>query len=114
VKSTIEEEEDRSKHLVIPGVAENDQERIGTKVVTLLSELGEKPRVSASRILIGRRRADTVGDHIRPVRVTFAAVQQVLTKARLLNVRNKLYIPMNKTIQIFNVNIDIDYLNIGE
>ena len=84
VKSAIEEE-DRSENLVIFCLEESDQERIDTKVATLLSELGEKPRVSASKI--GRRRIDTMGDHVRPVRVTLAsstAVHQVLTKARQL------------------------------
>ena len=84
VKSAIEEE-DRSKNLVIFCLEESDQERIDTKVATLFSELGEKPRVSASRI--GRKRIDTMGDHVRPVRVTLAsstAVHQVLTKARQL------------------------------
>ena len=59
VTSAIEED-DRGRNLVIFSLDESDQERIDTKVATILFKLGEKSRISASRI--GRKRSDTVGD----------------------------------------------------
>ena len=82
VKSAIEED-DQSKNLVVFGLDESDKEQIDSKVAELLSELGEKPRVSASRI--GTKR--TGNSRRRPVKVTLASstvVRQILAKSKQL------------------------------
>ena len=84
VVMTAIEEEDRSKNLLVFGLAEEDGEEIEEKISGILAELGEKPRVAVNRI--GRKTpgATTV---CRPVKVTLAsctAARQILMKARNL------------------------------
>ena len=89
VKSAIEEE-DRSKNLVVFGLDESDTEQIDSQVRDLFFQLGEKPRVSASRI--GTRKTDTTRNHSRPVKVSLAsstAVRQILAKSRQLKLLDK-------------------------
>ena len=50
VKSALEEE-DRSKNLVVFGLVEDEKEQLESVVGELLSDLGEKPRVSAIYIV---------------------------------------------------------------
>ena len=61
VKNAIEED-DRSKNLIVFGLDESEDERIDSKVSALLLEIGEKPRVSASRI--GVKRTQTESNHV--------------------------------------------------
>ena len=89
VKNAIEED-DRSKNLIFFGLDESEDERIDSKVSALLSEIGEKPRVSASRI--GVKKTDIVSHHVRPVKVTLTsstAARQILAKARRLKLLEK-------------------------
>ena len=79
------EQEDRSKNLMVFGLAEEDGEQIEDKVAGLFAELGEKPRVAVSRMGHKKPGATTV---CRPVKVTLAsstAAHQILSKARNLN-----------------------------
>ena len=61
MKNAIEED-DRSKNLIVFGLDESEDERIDSKVSALLLEIGEKPRISASRI--GAKKTDTVSHHM--------------------------------------------------
>ena len=88
VRSAIEDE-DRSKNLIIFGLTEQDGEKLDSKVIDMLSDLNEKPRVSTSRI--GLKRNDKPADNsgCRPVKVKLASstiAHQILQKAR--NLRN--------------------------
>ena len=83
VKSAIQED-DRSKNLIIFGLAESEKEQIDTKVADLFAELGESTKISASRI--GAKPSGTVS-RCRPVKCTLASsnvVHQMLLKARQL------------------------------
>ena len=90
VKNAIEED-DRSRNLIVFGLDESeDHERIDSKISALLLEIGEKPRVSASRI--GVKKTDTVSHHVRPVKVTLTsstAARQILAKSRQLKLLEK-------------------------
>ena len=80
VKDVIKEE-DRSKSLMVFGLAEEEGEQLDDKISSVFLELGEKPRVAAVRL--GKR--PEAGS--RPVKVTLAsstAVQQIMSKARHL------------------------------
>ena len=82
VKDVIKDE-DRSKNLMVFGLADEDGEQLDGKLSSVFMELGEKPRVEAVRI--GRR--SEAGTGCRPVKVTLAsstAVQQIMSKARTL------------------------------
>ena len=92
VKDVIKNE-DRSKNLMVFGLAEEDGEQLDGKLSSVFMELGEKPRVEAVRI--GRRpEAGTACRSVKvtlvkvtPVKVTLAsstAVQQIMSKARTL------------------------------
>ena len=87
VRSAIEDE-DRSKNLIIFGLTEQDGEKLDSKVIDMLSDLNEKPRVSTSRI--GVKRDDKPDDPAcRPVKVKLlnsTIAHQILQKAR--NLRN--------------------------
>ena len=87
VRSAIEDE-DRSKNLIIFGLTEQDGEKLDSKVIDMLSDLNEKPRVSTSRI--GVKRDDKPDDSAcRPVKVKLlnsTIAHQILQKAR--NLRN--------------------------
>ena len=50
---TVVEEEDRSRSLMIFGLPENkgeDEDQLNAKVNELLQEVGEKPKIDATRI----------------------------------------------------------------
>ena len=84
VRSAIEAE-DRSKNLIIFGLTEQDEEKLDSKVINMLSELNEKPRVSTSRIGVKRNNkpADDLG--CRPVTVKLASstiAHQIPQKAK--------------------------------
>ncbi len=77
------EDEDRSKNIMVFGLAEDDGEQLDDKVSNVFMSLGEKPRSAAVRV--GRRSEEGTG--CRPVKVVLAsstAVRQLLLKARLL------------------------------
>ena len=85
MKNVIEEEK-RSKNLIVFGLDESKDERIDGKVSALFLQIGEKPRVSVSRI--GMKKTDTVCNHVRPVKVALTnstATRQILTKSLQLN-----------------------------
>ena len=82
------QEDDRSKNLIVFGLAETDKEQIDDKVADLFGELGEKTRLSASRI--GATRSDTT--HCRPIKCTLTSstvVRQILSKSRQLKLMDK-------------------------
>lgn len=75
---------DRSKNLLVFGLAEKDGEQLDEMISDVFMELGEKPRVAAIRL---GRKGPGVGTSCRPVKVTLAsstAVRQILTKTRNL------------------------------
>ncbi len=81
VKSAIKEE-DRSRNVLVFGLAEEEGEKIEDKISDLFSELGEKPRVAASRLGKTGPRSSTPNKP-RPVKVSLSsttAVQQILSK----------------------------------
>ena len=83
VRSAIRED-DRSKNVMIFGLAETENEQISNKVADLLNELGENTRVSASRV--GVKKSGSTPGH-RPVKCTLTsttAVHQILLKSRQL------------------------------
>ena len=77
---------DRSRNLMLFGLKEEKGELLCEKVGQVLLELGEKPKIEASRIgLIKPKDKKQVAD--RPVKVTLTSstiVQQILTRARHL------------------------------
>ena len=82
VKSAIKEE-DRSRNVIVFGLREEASEQVENQVSELFSELGEKPRIQASRI--GKESTDSTS--IRPVKVVLpnsTAAHQVLQKAKFL------------------------------
>ena len=81
VKSALVED-DRSKNLMVFGLKEEETEILDDKVTELFSQLGEKPRVAASRV--GLPRTD---GHSRPVKVSVSSptiAQQILLKCKRL------------------------------
>jgi len=88
VKDVIKDE-DRSKNLMVFGLTEEDGEQLNEKICDVFVEIGEKPQLVAVRI--GRRQEGGTG--CRPVKVTLTsstAVQQILTRARLLKQQERL------------------------
>lgn len=85
VKEVIAEE-DRSKNLMVFGLAEEAGEKLDGadgKISAMFQELDEKPRCSAVRV----GKAPTTSASCRPVKVTLTsstAVRQLLMKAKLL------------------------------
>ena len=78
----VVEEEDRSRNIMVFGLAEEEDEVLSDKVSDVLQTIGEKPRVEACRV--GKKYADGAA---RPVKVTLSSsvsVNQVLAKARNL------------------------------
>ncbi len=77
-------EEDRSKNLIIFGLAEKEGGCIDQDVSELFLELGEKPRVQAvNRLGVRRKESVEAGSNCRPVKVTLASatsVSQILTR----------------------------------
>ena len=84
--------EDRSKNLLVFGLAENEKENLDQAVSELFSELEEKPRVQAVNRLGGKGAGEIRSDCCRPVKVTLASatsVSQILTKTgRLKQTQN--------------------------
>ena len=75
-------EEDRSKNLLVFGLAEKDGENVEQVVSDLFLELGDKPRVQAVNRL-GGTGAEKARTDCRPVKVTLASatsVSQILTR----------------------------------
>ena len=85
VKSALKEE-DRSRNLVVFGLVEEEKELLENVVGELLSDLGEKPRVSASRI--GVKSNESLTKSVcRPVKLTLSnssVAHQILLKAKTL------------------------------
>ena len=83
--------EDRSKNLMVFGLAEEDGEQLDEKISNVFLEIGEKPQLAAVRLR--RRSEEKNGTLCRPVKVTLSsstAVQQILSRARLLKQTEKL------------------------
>ena len=83
VKTAIQED-DRSKNVMIFGLAETENEQISSRVADLFGKLGENTRVSASRV--GVKKSGSAPS-FRPVKCTLTsstAVHQVLLKSRNL------------------------------
>ena len=83
VLKDVIKDEDRSKNLMVFGLAEEEGEQLDDKVSRVFMELGEKPRVAAVRV----GKLPETGTGSRPVKVTLAsstAVQQIMFKARHL------------------------------
>lgn len=84
---TVVEEEDRSRSVMVFGLQDEEAEDLRKKVCDVFMEIGEQPRVEASRL--GKL---TSGGKARPVKVSFSssnAVNQVLNKARTLKQSQK-------------------------
>ncbi len=82
-------EEDRTKNLMIFGLAEEDREQLDEKISNVFVEIGVKPQLTAVRV--GRRPDDS--SRCRPVKVTLSsstAVQQILLRARFLKQKEHL------------------------
>jgi len=89
VVKDVMKDEDRSKNVIVFGLAEEDGEQLNEKVGNVFVEIGEKPPLAAVRI--GRR--PETGTVCRPVKVTLTsstAVQQILTRARFLKQQERL------------------------
>ena len=99
VKDVIREE-DRSKNLMVFGLAEEDGEHLDSKVNDVLAEIGEKIPLAAVRI---GKRSGTTDSTCRPVKITLSsgtAVEQILRKTSLLKQINRLksvYISPDRT-----------------
>ena len=78
VKSAVEEE-DRTKNLMMFGVVEEKEEELEKKILEVLEQVDEKPRVAeCSRI------GNTKKGEVRPIKVTIYsadAVHRILSKA---------------------------------
>ena len=84
VVKRVVEEEDRSRNLVIFGLAEAEGEKITERVGEVFEALGVKPRVEACRI--GKKKSSSE-KACRPVKVTVSSslmVVQILSNARKL------------------------------
>ncbi len=74
-------EEDRSRNLLVFGLAEQQEENVEQRVSEIFLELGEKPRVMAANRL-GGMNSDKRSKDCRPVKVTLASAtsaHQILT-----------------------------------
>ena len=85
VKSVVEEEEDRSRNILIFGLPEEEEEGLETRISEVFEEVGLKPKLEAQRI--GKKKSASL---VRQVKVSVSSsliVQQILGKyAR--NLRN--------------------------
>lgn len=82
VVKEVVEEEDRSRNIMVFGLAEETDEQLGDKVSDVLQTIGEKPRIEVCRV--GNRDVTKPG---RTVKVTLSSsviVNQILSKARNL------------------------------
>ena len=85
VVKTVVEEEDRSRSLMIFGLAESGKENLNDKVTAVLQDIGEKPRFEACRLGAPGSSDDT--EKVRPVKVTVSSsliASQILSKSRKL------------------------------
>ena len=84
VVKNVVEEEDRSRSLIVFGLPEEADEQLCEKLGEVFQQIGEKPRVEASRL--GKKSSGNLGK-VRPVKVTLSSsttVNQILVKARNL------------------------------
>ena len=84
---TVVEEEDRSRSVLVFGLEDEGAEDLQKKIGDVFLEIGEQPRVEASRL--GKV---VTGGKARPVKVCFSsssAASHVLTKARALKQSQK-------------------------
>jgi hypothetical protein len=78
-------DEDRSKNLIVYGLAETKEENLEEKVSEVLQHLGEKPRI-VNCCRMGKDVADG-GPAVKPIKFTLAGtdlVRQILSKTRRL------------------------------
>ena len=90
VVRTVVEEEDRSKNLIVFGLAEEQNENLEIVVSEVLQQLDEKPKIEVTRL----GQAVKTGDcrNVRPVKVTFInslIVRKVLNKSKDLKGTDK-------------------------
>ena len=84
LKKVVQEaviDDDRSKNVVVFGLAEEDSENLDGKIVSLFEEIEEKPSFEAVRV------GKVSEDQIRPVKVSLRnceTVRQLLLKAKEL------------------------------
>ncbi len=84
LKKTVQEavaDEDRSKNIVVFGIAEETGEDLDCKITAVLTEITEKPSFEATRV---GKKSD---DKIRPIKVSLRSsdnVHQILVKAKQL------------------------------
>ena len=84
---TVVEEEDRSRSLMVFGLAESSKENLSTKISAVLQDIGEKPRFEACRV--GKSTSGDDKKKARPVKVTVSSSMiacHILSKSR--NLRN--------------------------
>lgn len=82
VKTVVQEEEDRSRNVMIFNLPDQENEDINSVVAGVFEAIGEKPRVKACRL--GKRKSNK---SMRTVKVTVAnstVVSQILSNARNL------------------------------
>ena len=82
---SVAEAEDRSKNLIVYGLAEQKNENLESKVLQVLEHLDEKPRI-VSCCRLGKDTADG-GPAVKPVKFVLAGtdhVRQILSKTRRL------------------------------
>ena len=82
---TVVEEEDRSRSLMVFGLAEESDAQLCNQISEVFDEIGEKPRIEASRL--GKLGSCKPGK-VRPVKVILsnsATVNTILLKAKSLN-----------------------------
>jgi hypothetical protein len=82
---TVVEEEDRSRSLMLFGLAESANEKLSDRVGEVFQEVGEKPRFEACRL--GKSSSSTDTKKVRPVRVTLSSAtmaSHILSKSRKL------------------------------
>jgi hypothetical protein len=83
---TVVEEEDRSRSLMVFGLAENNKENLSDKISAVFQDIGEKPRFEACRL--GATSSGDDKKKIRPVKVTVSSsmiASQILSKSRKLS-----------------------------
>ena len=84
---TVVEEEDRSRSLMVFGLAEASKENLSNKISAVFQDIGEKPRFEACRL--GKSISGDDKKKVRPVKVTVSSsmiASHILSKSR--NLRN--------------------------
>ena len=82
---TVVEEEDRSRSLMLFGLAESPNEKLSDRVSEVFQDVGEKPRFEACRL--GKSSSSDDTKKVRPVRVTLSSstiASHILSKSRKL------------------------------